>query len=199
MRGILIIPVLLILIGHSSAIGVNTGSKADHQVELKDVKILGHWVLLEFNNILKTDDYFFMLQLGMFSDDLKMQHSFLFGIRPWERKTRVKKSKNYYYQFQERRFVLGAQTEKYFHLSERYWAGLHAGCISTFGKFAGTSIEVNGEWKIHPIMGASLLYSRPAFRVRLGYQYYPIPDAGDHHLSIGLTYPVQRPIKKKKA
>ncbi len=129
---------------------------------------------ISFETAFNGDDFMMGFLPGIHLQNLNLTAGALFLFRPYKKKICVEQSRNFYYQFQETRYVFGICFEKRYNLVNTIALSLSAGGGYTFGEYAGTSISA--ETTFLPILRIGIIKEFDKTLIGLRYQYIKIPD-----------------------
>ena len=132
------------------------------------------------------DDFMIGFLPGLHLQNLDLTAGALFLFRPYKKKIRVEQSPNFYYQFQEWRYVFGICLEKRFNLVNTIALSLSAGGGYTFGNYAGTS--KSAETTFLPILRIGIIKKYDKTLISFRYQFMEIPNVNNHQVNLSFTY-----------
>jgi hypothetical protein len=132
------------------------------------------------------DDFMIGFLPGLHLQNLNLTVGALFLFRPYKKKILVERSTNYYYQFQEWRYVFGICFEKRINLVNTIALSLSAGGGYTFAEYTGTS--TSAETTFLPILRIGIIKEYDKILISLRYQFMEIPNVNNHQVNLSFIY-----------
>jgi hypothetical protein len=133
------------------------------------------------------DDFQFGVRLGagIVPGGMPVELIFDFEARPYAKAVRVRESPTLEYQFRENRYHLGPGLSWSVPLvKELSWWTFAGGTGISFGAYRGSSREPETRFPLWFETGYRLMIGRGAEYLGLSYQYFPLPSASPHRLSV---------------
>jgi len=144
------------------------------------------------NNKGNTDDYYLGVNLGLFERKYKFSVNAGYMIRPFKNRVLRKENEKLYYQFWERRSILYLGIEKQFSLTNRknneFGILLGARANYSFGKYFGSTKELDSDVTYEPQLGAYIKGKRTYFYLCYSYLDLKLPEFSSHFIELGLSY-----------